>query len=75
MPSYTMINIKTNEEVDMVLSLAEREEFLAKGEYKQKLSTAKFISQTGSTINKAGDGWKDVLGKVKRGSPRSTVNL
>ena len=53
-----MINIKTNEEVDMVLSLAEREEFLAKGEYKQKLSTAKFISQTGSTINKAGDGWK-----------------
>ena len=74
MPSYTMIDLETNEEKEMVLSLSEREELLATGKYKQKLSTAKFISQHGSTINKAGDGWKDVLGKISKGSPRNKMN-
>ena len=69
-----MINLETNEEKEMVLSLSEREELLATGNYKQKLSTAKFISQTGMTINKAGDGWKDVLGKISNGSPRNKMN-
>ena len=74
MPTYTMINLRTNEEKDMVLSLAEREELLATGEYKQRLATSKFISQHGMTINKAGSGWKDVLGKVSSGSPRNNMN-
>lgn len=68
MPSYTMIDKETGEEINMILSLAEREEVLATGKYTQKLSTAKFISGTGSTFNKAGDGWKDVLKKVKKAS-------
>ena len=69
-----MIDLETNEEKEMVLSLSEREELLATGKYKQKLSTAKFISQHGSTINKAGDGWKDVLGKISKGSPRNKMH-
>lgn len=74
MPSYTMINNETGEEKEMILSLAEREEILATGEWTQKLSTAKFISQHGMTINKAGDGWKDVLGKISKNSPRNKMN-
>lgn len=74
MPSYTMIKLDTNEEIEMVLSLSEREQVLATGEYKQKLSTAKFISQHGMTVNKAGSGWKDVLGKISKGSPRNNMN-
>jgi hypothetical protein len=74
MPTYTMINIKTKEEKDMILSLSEREELLSKGEYTQKLSTAKFISQHGMTINKAGSGWKEVLGKISKGSPHNKMN-
>lgn len=74
MPSYTMINVETNEEEEMILSLSEREELLATGKYKQKLSTAKFISQHGMTVNKAGDGWKDVLGKISKNSPRNKMN-
>jgi len=70
MPTYTMINVSTGEEKEMVMSMADREEFLADGAYKQKLSTAKFISQHGSTQNKAGDGWKDVLRRVKSGAGR-----
>ena len=68
MPTYTMINVSTSEEKEMILSLAEREEFLSNGEQKQKLITPKFISQHGFTHNKAGDGWKDVLRKVKSGA-------
>lgn len=70
-----MINVKTGEETEMVLSLAEREEVLATGKYKQKLSTAKFISGSKSTLRMAGDGWKDVLSKVKAGSTKgNTIN-
>lgn len=74
MPSYTMIHNETGEEKEMILSLAEREEILATGEWTQKLTTAKFISQHGMTVNKAGDGWKDVLGKISKNSPRNKMN-
>lgn len=42
-----MINNETGEEKEMILSLSEREQLLSKGEWKQKLSTAKFVSQHG----------------------------
>lgn len=76
MPTYTMINKETGEEKEMILSLAEREELLETGEWTQKLSTAKFISQHGSTLSKTDGGWKEVLKKVKDGSGRNnTVNM
>lgn len=75
MPTYTMIHNETGEEKDMILSLSEREQLLSKGEWKQKLSTAKFVSQHGSTLSKTDNGWKEVLSKVKSGSARgNTVN-
>ena len=73
MPTYTMINNETGEEKEMVLSLSEREALLSTGEWKQKLSTAKFISQKGSTLSKTSDGWKDVLKKVKSGSAKNNT--
>jgi hypothetical protein len=75
MPSYTMIDKETGEEIDMILSLAEREQVLLEGKYTQKLSTAKFVSQTVGTLRQAGDGWKEVLSRVKSGSAKdNTVN-
>ena len=71
MPTYTMINNETGEEKEMILSLSEREQLLSKGEWKQKLSTAKFVSQHGSTLSKTDNGWKEVLSKVKSGSAKS----
>lgn len=70
-----MINLETNEEREMVLSLSEREELLASGKYKQKLSTAKFIAGHGDVARRqAGSGWSDVLGKISKGSPRNNMN-
>ena len=67
MPSYTMINKKTGEEQEMVLTLAERENLLSKGEWKQKLSTAKFISGHGDVARRqAGSEWNDILKKTHK---------
>jgi len=63
-----MINNQTGEEKEMSLTLAERDEFLSSGEWKQKLTTAAFVSQTGSTLSKTSSGWKDLLGRIKKGS-------
>lgn len=75
MPTYTMINNATGEERDMLLSLSEREDFLSTGEWTQALSTAKFITQHGSTLSKTPDSWKEHLRNVKKGAGRrSTIN-
>lgn len=70
-----MINTTTGEQKEMILTLSEREDLLAQGEWEQKLSTAKFISMHGSTLSKTSDGWKEVLNKVKSGSAKdNTIN-
>lgn len=71
MPTYTMINKETGEEKEMILSLSEREEFLKNEQWAQKLSTAKFVSDTTSTLRRAGDGWKEVLSRVKSGTSKN----
>ena len=74
MPTYTMIEVETGEEKEMILSLSEREALLAEGKYKQKLSTAKFISGTGDTARrKAGSEWNDVLKGIKKKSGRGNT--
>lgn len=71
MPSYTMINIETGEERDMVLTLAEREELLATGQWEQKLSTAKFVSGVGDVARRqAGSEWNNFLKKTHKNAGR-----
>lgn len=71
MPSYTMINIETGIEENMVLSLAERDELLSTGEWKQKLSTAKFISGHGDIARRqAGSEWNNFLQKTHKNAGR-----
>ena len=75
MPSYNMKNKATGEVRTMILSLREREELLEAGEWTQLLSTPNFVSQMKGTVAQAGDGWKDVLGKIKSGAGRgNTIN-
>ncbi len=51
----------------MVPTLAERENVLSKGEWKQKLSTAKFISGHGDVARRqAGSEWNDILKKTHK---------
>lgn len=73
MPTYTMVNVNTGESEEMILSLSEREELLATGEWKQKLTTPGFVSDSVGTLKRAGDGWKEVLSRVKSGSSRNNT--
>lgn len=57
----------------MSLSLAEREQLIAEGEWTQLLSTPKFVTSVKGTLRQAGDGWKDVLKKVKSGSAKDNT--
>lgn len=68
MPTYTMRNVNTGEVKEMFLSLSEREQLLEQGEWTQDLSTPKFVTSVTGTLKQAGDGWKEVLSKVKSGS-------
>lgn len=71
-----MINKATGEETDMMLSFAEREELLAKGEYTQKLNTVKIVTHVGGTLKQTSDGWKDHLKAIKKGSGKdNTINV
>lgn len=75
MPTYSMKNKQTGEVKEMVLSLAEREELLSQGEWIQLLSTPKTVTNVKGALRVAGDGWKDVLSKVKSGSGKdNTIN-
>ena len=76
MPTYTMINNKTGEETDMILSFKEREELLEAGEYTQKLSTGKLVTSVKGTLSMTSDGWKDTLREIKKGSGKdNTINI
>ena len=76
MPTYTMINKETGEEQNMVLSFAERDELLAKGNHTQKLTAAKIVSGVGGTARLTSDGWKDKLREIKKGSGKdNTINI
>lgn len=71
MPTYTMKNIESGEEREMVLSLAEREDILATGEWKQLLSTAKFITARGDIARRqAGTEWNNLLQKTHKNAGR-----
>jgi|VirMetMinimDraft_7_1064189.scaffolds.fasta_scaffold16864_5 hypothetical protein len=74
MPTYSMKNIKTGEVKDMILTLTQREEFLASGEYEQfHSSPPKLVTHVGSIIGKTSGDWRDVLKKVKKESGRGNT--
>lgn len=73
MPTYTMKNKQTGEIKEMILSLSERESLLQSDEWEQMLSTPKMVSGVTGTLRQAGDGWKDLLGEIKKGSGRGNT--
>jgi hypothetical protein len=73
MPTYTMKNKETGEEKDFRLSLAEREEFLSKGEWVQVITPSNFVSGAKSPLRTAGSEWGNLLTRVKETSGRNNT--
>tara|TARA_R100001377_G_scaffold59859_1_gene36150 strand:+ start:269 stop:502 length:234 start_codon:yes stop_codon:yes gene_type:complete len=74
MPSYTLRNIKTKQERDVVCSWKDLQEILKNDPtLVQKLTTPKIVSGVGSLLSKTDDGWKDHLKEIKKGSGRDNT--
>ena len=71
MPTYRIRNKKTQETFDELMTYSELQEKLKNDpDLVHVLSTPSFVTQTGGTLSRTDDGWKDVLKKVKSGSGR-----
>ena len=73
MPTYDMKNVETGEVKEMFLKISEKETMIESGKWVHVLSPLNIISQHGSTISKASDGWKDLLKTIKKNSGRGNT--
>ena len=73
MPTYNFIDTETDEEFEVVMKIAEREEFLKENPQVQPIiSAAALISGSGS-YQKVPEGFKEVLSKVGEAHPDSRI--
>lgn len=77
MPLYTFRNTETDDYIEKIFTISERDSFLQENStWVQVLSTPPLVRQVGSNISKTSDGWKDVLKTIKKGSGRgNTIKL
>ena len=69
MPVYTIRNNDTEEYAEVTMSYAQFKEFLqGNPEYSQVFKMPATVSGRMSTHRMAGEGWQDVLKKVKKAS-------
>ena len=71
MPTYNFIDTKTNEEIEIFMPWAEREEFLKINPWMEPIITAPAIV-SGVSSKKAPSGFNEVLSKVAEAHPTST---
>lgn len=75
MPTYTFRNEETQEEFTTIMSLSEREEFLANNPHiKQCLATPAFGDSVRLGVRKIDRGFNDVLQKAKSAHIHSTID-
>ena len=78
MPVYTLRDIKNNLEWDVNMSYADLQKTLDENQhFKHVLKPIKISAVSSKTnLRKAGSGWSDVLGEIKKGSGEdNSVNV
>lgn len=68
-----MKNKATGEIQEMYLSFSERDALLDTNEWEQMLSTPNFVTDTQSTLRRAGSDWQEHLGRIKKGSGKGNT--
>jgi len=77
MPTYQFKNKETGEIVDQFLKLSELDQWKEDNPQWETYhgSAPELVTGTKSALRQAGDGWKDLLNRVKDGSGRNnTIN-
>jgi hypothetical protein len=77
MPTYTIKDVKENQEWEVICSWNELQEILdTSPNLKQGLSTPVSVSMTGNTVSRTSGDWRDYLKKVKKESGKGdTINI
>ena len=73
MPTYEFLDTKTDEVFEVLMKIAEREEFLSNNPHIQPVISAPMLVSSVSTTGKVPDGFKEVLSKVAEKHPNSSV--
>lgn len=74
MPTYTLRDIKTQNQWDVVCSYEELQTILDEmPDVVKVLSTPKIVTGVGSLQSKVPDGFKDKLNQIKKGSGKSNT--
>ncbi len=72
MPLYDFKNLETGEVETKMMSIADMQEYVKDPNIEQVVGAPKIIGEvSGSVGRKAGDGWKEVQQKIKKGLPPS----
>lgn len=76
MPLYTLRRISTGEEWDVNCPFHDLAPMLEDDDVIKVLSVPKIVSGVGSLQSKTDDGWKETLGRIKKGAGRdNTIKL
>ena len=73
MPLVDLKNTSTGEVEEFFISISEKERMIESGEWTQvhrDLASNQIVTHVGGTLSKTSDGWKDLLGSIKKGSGR-----
>jgi hypothetical protein len=78
MPLYDFKNLETGEVETKMMTIADMQEYVKDPNIQQVVGTPMIIGEvSGSVGRKAGDGWKEVQQKIKKGLPprlRDNIN-
>lgn len=74
MPIYNLKRISTSEEFEVHMTWDELQDTLKEdSDLYQMLSTPKFVTDTKGTLSRAGSGWREHLGRIKKNSGRGNT--
>ena len=70
MPMYTIVNRKTEDTQTVMCSYDSLQEKLKElgPDWSQQLGAPALVTHTGNIVNKTSSDWKNLLGKIKKGS-------
>ena len=78
MPTYDLKHVPTGEVDEHIVSIGTMEEMIASGEYEivhRSVSKDRILTHRDGTLSKTSSDWRNLLGKIKKGSARdNTIN-
>jgi hypothetical protein len=73
-PSYKFLNKKTSEEMDVFMSISERDKFLQENPHMEQLVNGAPAIGYSTLTKKPDSGFRDVLSEIKKKHRRSNIN-